>query len=326
MIVPQYWAEGRVQHRQGKRQVTVRRFGWSDESQEEAQRNADQRAQEALNLVLSGEKLARREPRIPYNGAAGVPIREEIVARHGQTIITRNAYGARCLNTPDVLFADIDFPVPQDIARAATTALVLLLLLGLVLWLLGYPIAGAISFVLGVAIEIVSATLANMRKRRAPKPDPEGDARVRISQFVSLHPDWNLRVYRTPAGMRVLATHRRFQPDDPAVVDCFNDLDADPVYVRMCLNQRCFRARVSPKPWRIGITDHLRPRPGVWPVSAYGMPLRTAWISEYEDAAQSFSACRFVESVGSGIVDPEARRVMELHDELCRAQSQLPMA
>ena len=30
MIVPQYWAEARTRHRDRNRQVTVRRFGWSD--------------------------------------------------------------------------------------------------------------------------------------------------------------------------------------------------------------------------------------------------------------------------------------------------------
>jgi hypothetical protein len=154
----------------------------------------------------------------------------------------------------------------------------------------------------------------------------EGLATARIRRFLASHPDWNLRLYRTPAGMRVLATQRLFQPDEPAVAECFRALGSDPIFARMCLNQRCFRARVSPKPWRIGIAGHMRPRPGVWPVSEYGRPLRAAWISTYEAAAQSFSACRFVESIGSGIVDPEVRRVMELHDELCRAQSQLPIA
>ena len=43
MIVPQFWAEGRLQHRAKGRQVTVRRFGWSDVSQDEAQANADAR-------------------------------------------------------------------------------------------------------------------------------------------------------------------------------------------------------------------------------------------------------------------------------------------
>src|SRR4051794_33545978 len=109
MIVPQYWAESRVQYRQEGLQITIRRFGWSDTSQVEAQGNAEARAGEALQRLLSGEKLPRREPKVPYNGAQGVPIREEIVERHGETIITRNSYGARCLNSPNVFFADIDF-------------------------------------------------------------------------------------------------------------------------------------------------------------------------------------------------------------------------
>ncbi len=41
MIVPQYWAEGRVRQKTPERQVTVRRFGWSDGSQQEAQAMAD---------------------------------------------------------------------------------------------------------------------------------------------------------------------------------------------------------------------------------------------------------------------------------------------
>src|SRR5262245_4963295 len=108
MIVPTFWAEGRIQHRHAGRQVTVRRFGWSDESQAEAQANADSRAREALDRILTGEKLPRREPKVAYNGAQGVPIREEIVARHREIVLTRNSYGALCLNTPNVLFADVD--------------------------------------------------------------------------------------------------------------------------------------------------------------------------------------------------------------------------
>src|SRR5262245_45571689 len=99
MIVPQFWAEARIQQRVEKRQVTVRRFGWSDESQADAQINADARAREALARILAGESLPRRERKRPYNGAQGVPIREEIVDRHGDVVLTRNSYGALCLNT-----------------------------------------------------------------------------------------------------------------------------------------------------------------------------------------------------------------------------------
>src|SRR3954447_10800391 len=110
MIVPQFWAEGRAHARRDGPAVTVRRFGWSDASPADAQANADARAAEALERILSGEPLGRWERKVPYNGADGLPIREEIVARHGDTIITRNSYGARCLNSPNVLFADVDFP------------------------------------------------------------------------------------------------------------------------------------------------------------------------------------------------------------------------
>ena len=109
MIVPQYWAEGRIQHKKAGKQVTMRRFGWSDESEEAAQEMADARTEEALQKFLSGEKLEKYEPKIAYNGADGVPIREEIVDRLGENILTRNSYGALCINSPDVFFIDVDF-------------------------------------------------------------------------------------------------------------------------------------------------------------------------------------------------------------------------
>lgn len=102
MIVPAFWAEARAQRREQNRQVTVRRFGWSDESLTAAQAHAETRAAEALLRIWSGDKkLLRREPKIAYNGAHGVPIREEIIARQGDAIVTRNGYGAHCLNTPN---------------------------------------------------------------------------------------------------------------------------------------------------------------------------------------------------------------------------------
>lgn len=277
MIVPQFWAEARAQHRQGNRRITVRRFGWSDAGEAEAQVHAEERAQAALQRLIAGENLPRREPRLPYNGADGVPIREEIVERHGDTLVTRNGYGARCLNTPDVAFIDIDFGKDFFLWR----------------WIAG---------------------------------SAETRARRRIDRFLAAHPDWGVRLYRTPAGFRVLVTHRTFSPDDPAMTECFRALGVDPVYARMCLNQKCFRARVSAKPWRIGIGQHLRPRPGTWPVAPERLPQRRAWVERYENAARSFAACRWVETLGNGSVHPDARRVQELHDRLSGANTTLPLA
>jgi hypothetical protein len=126
--------------------------------------------------------------------------------------------------------------------------------------------------------------------------------------------------------MRVLAMHRTFDPAEPAVAECFNALGADPLYVAMCLNQKCFRARVSAKPWRIGVAGHIRPRPGVWPVAPERLPERTAWVQAYEAVAKGFAACKLIGTAGHGAVDSAVAPVQALHDDLCQATSALPAA
>ena len=324
MIVPQFWAEGRLQHRERGRQITVRRFGWSDSSQAEAQAHADARAQEALDRLIAGEDLVRREARRAYNGAEGVPIREEIVSRHGDTIITRNTYGARCLNTPDVLFVDIDL-VDRPGATASLEYIAPLFAAAAAAWAIHRR-----WFIVAVGIAALFAVymIRSIRQRRQTGGgvNAEAAARGRVAKFVAQHPEWRFRLYKTPAGLRALAMHRTFQADEPAVAECFAALGADPVYARMCLNQRCFRARVSAKPWRIGLQDPLRPRTGAWPVSPELQPVRAQWIEVYERAARNHSSCRFLESIGNGNEHPSARAVQALHDELCRANTPLPSA
>ena len=99
MIVPQYWAEARVQHKT--------HAGRSPSDASAGRTKARPRpnhtptvAQPKPRRVLAGEKLFRVDLKRAYNGAQGLPIREEILSRHGETIIMRNSYGARCLNTP----------------------------------------------------------------------------------------------------------------------------------------------------------------------------------------------------------------------------------
>jgi hypothetical protein len=318
MIVPTHWAEARRQHKEPGRQVTVRRFGWSDASQADAQAMADQRAAEALARVLSGEKLPRREPKVPYNGADGLPIREEVVSRHGEAVVTRNSYGARCLNTPDVLIADVDFPAALN--PVAMLVAVLLMTGGAVCWLYLAP-----SFWQGMILLTLTIPLVHLLDRwfarllSLSRPPVERRAMARLSAFAEANRSWNLRVYRTPAGLRAIATHDRFDPAGEEAAAFFLAIGADPTYARMCRLQRCFRARVSAKPWRAGIESHIRPRPGVWPVADQWAETRRAWVDAYEAKAAGFAACRFVEEIGSGRVEPAARRVVDLHDKMSHA-------
>lgn len=333
MIIPDFWAEARVQYRRKGKQITIRRFGWSDASQEDAQHNAQVRADEALARAVSGEPLPRRERKVPYAGADGLPIREEVVARVDDAVITRNSYGARCLNTPGVLFADIDFPDTPSARMVGITALFLLALGAGAVYLFAAEDASASTLWLAGATGamltmLLASTIADLVRRMVVRAQggPEVRARGNVLRFMRTRPDWSVHVYRTPAGLRLLATHRLFDPREAEVAACFKELRTDPVYVAMCLNQHCFRARVSAKPWRIGIKDRLTPRRGVWPVSPERLPQRRAWLEHYDRAAAGFAACRFVESLGSGVSAPAARAVQQLHDELCQARSDLPIA
>jgi hypothetical protein len=266
MIVPDYWAEARRQHKAAGKQVTVRRFGWSTTSELDAMANAQARADEALSRLVAGEKIDKREPKVPYNGAFGVPIREEVLARHGEQVITRNSYGAHCLNSPNALFADIDFE-PEQSAKRTSLAFALLSVVAIAIGL----VFKNWSITLGALFVslFVAAPLARQFERRqvAARGGVENIARAKIVAFVSRNPLWNLRLYRTPAGYRILATHQSFEADSSEAQHFFKEVSADPIYVQMCINQRCFRARLTAKPWRIGVSTHMRPRPGVPPMS-----------------------------------------------------------
>jgi hypothetical protein len=325
MIVPQYWAEARHRERVGGKQTTIRRFGWSDDSVEAAKAHAELRLREALEQHRAGTLRYRREAKVAYNGADGLPIREEILARQGETIITRNGYGAQCLNTPNVLFLDLDFPEPHPVLPCLATLVLFAAMGGIVYglvnqyWLVAGISAGVLAFNF-LALELIRRGLNRSVRRQEPK------IRERIAAFLDSRPEWRLRVYRTPNGFRLLAMHRTFEPRSPDVEEAFRELGVDPVYAIMCHNQNCFRARVSPKPWRMGMEERFRPRPGVWPVKEEWLPGRAAWVARYEELAKDYSACRFEEELGTGSIHPAAAAVRDLHDRLANATTDLLMA
>lgn len=325
MIIPRFWAEARIQERSGDRQITVRRFGWSDADQEEAQSHAQSRAREAFDRAAAGGEILRREPRAAYNGADGVPIREEILSRHGNTVITRNGYGAQCLNTPDVFFADIDFAAAMPLRGCFVVTLLMVAGAAVLGWAKGSAQLaaglGLLSLIAGpVLIWLLQKTTVRLQGGL------ESMAVKRVHRFAAAHPDWRIRLYRTPAGLRVLAVHRTFDPASEEVAATFAAMGTDDVYARMCLRQRCFRARVTPKPWRAGMSGRARIPGGIWPVNPEFEPQRADWVAEYDALSEGYAACRFLEEIGGAPAHPAALAVQDLHDSLCRAASGLPLA
>lgn len=325
MIVPLYWAQAERQIVQENRRLKIRRFGWSDESEIAAQQHADDRLDDAIANITAGEETLLREPKVAYNGADGLPIREQIISRHEDTVVTRNGYGALCLNTPNVLFADVDAAVRSSCSIYFYS---LFLYAGAYIFV-AREFAEARSiwlFLLGAIffVTIVGSGWHWAADRLAGTP--KDAARLRIEKFAKRSPNWGLRLYETPLGWRVLVTHTTFAPRSEEVSKFFDEIGTDRVYARMCFNQNCFRARVSPKPWRIGIDDRLRQRSGVWPVPAERLADRERWVREYNAKAAHFAACRLEGSFGNPRICREAAAIIRVHDGLSGAASGNPIA
>lgn len=324
MIVPEFWSEAKSTISDHGKQRTIMRFGWSDVSESDAHKNAEQRVSDAVAQHRAGDSVRARDHKVPYNGAEGLPIREEIVERHGEAVITRNSYGALCLNTPDVVFADIDVE--------GSSSLWIMWLVILVFFAAGLFAARYYDtwWIVVVAVVIGSALSGPVAKRvsqiiAAFKPDPFDSARAKVESFATENPDWLLRLYRTPNGFRVLVMHRRFNPTEEPAFEFMDRLGSDPLYVLMCRNQKCFRARISPKPWRIDV-DHIKPQPGVWPIKQERMAARREWIRHYEHKARKFASCRYEATLGRGRTDRKCDAIRAIHDNYCQADRDLEIA
>jgi hypothetical protein len=325
MLIPYYWAESRIQSKSQGKQVTVKRWGWSDISQEDAQAHAEKRTAEALERIRNGETLRRRDKLEVYGTEDGMPIREEVVTRHGNIAITRNSYGALCLNTPNVFFADVDAAWEGELNVPLRGCLFILLgsiVLGI--WLKSVPI-GLVCFSVILWLTFLITGWINRLRRPAGEAKAKADNLAAIRHFSATHPQWHLRVYETPAGYRIMAMHDVFDPQGPVAKDALEALNSDKRFARMCALQSCFRARVSPKFWRIGYKPKEALPKSKWPYPPEQVQRRRAWVAGYEQLAPHFASCRFLERLGSHEVHPEAQMVRALHDELCQSDSTLPL-
>ncbi len=370
MLVAKYWAEARLQHKfsarkQKNSQITIRRLGWSNESQQAAEAIAQQRAKEAMQQAIQDPEAsslqARRENAGEgYNGADGLPIREEIVEENNKSVITRNSYGALCLNTPDVMFIDIDDNYQLDILGkiGSPTKIKAWMVLAILIWMIfiykivndfvypgtdcyGLPketsliwsfimIMGSVfiamffsAVILFFLSSLFFSTIESIyRIQHSPLK--------RIESFARKHPQWIMNLYRTKAGYRLLVLHQKFDPTDELLWKSLHKLGVDPLYSRMCRLQKCFRARLTPKPWRIGIQNPIAKGRRAWHARYAQMLERIQWVADYQKLSCFYASCHLVKQYSPDLVqphlDPEIEAVLLLHDKLTQAHSDLPLA
>ena len=73
-----------------------------------------------------------------------------------------------------------------------------------------------------------------------------------VWEFARRHPDLGVRVYRTAAGLRVPVTGAAAPPASDRARALLTELGSDPLYVELCSTHDSYRARLTPKPFRIG--------------------------------------------------------------------------
>ncbi len=294
MKLPSYWAK--ANHKEADQHganVAVTVWRWSDTSQRDAYESALAAARRVVQRLIQGETLDTY-----WYGQR--PLREEILQsisdRQGQPSIavTRNAYGSLVLNTAKVMFIDLDFP---HISLAARLRSFFRRMLG--------------------------------AKEKPPGEQREAEMMDRIESFSNAHSAWGMRLYRTRAGLRVLVTHALFDPVADSTYEILQSLGADPLYVRLCRAQECFRARLTPKPWRCGHEANSIP----WPRETEDAEAAfRRWRGTYDEFQAGYATCRFVSVFGPTAIsaDEETRAavetVIEIHDHVTRCHEKLPLA
>lgn len=270
---------------------------WSDTSLNEAKTLAKQAAERIARRIRQGEPFPER-----YSYGER-PLREEVLLeekdREGNYlyVLTRNLYGSIVLNTAHTMFIDV------DLESSAPTNL---------------------SFFEWLKLLFGKRDLrAEAEEERKAKLEAEKIAMARLEEWLTVRSDWGVRVYRTKAGLRYLVTHASFEPGGKEAEEIMIFLNCDVQYRKLCKIQESFRARLTPKPWRCGC---VRP-PASFPYqSGTEIQQMNEWIRNYERRSLEWGTCRFVKQLGNPALDKYTSTVVKLHDQMTRAEEELPLA
>jgi hypothetical protein len=163
-----------------------------------------------------------------------------------------------------------------------------------------------------------------------PKPKPPPDqsgprnaALARVEEWTRNNYQWGWRVYQTRSGLRLMATQGTVEADSKTTDDIFEALGADPLYRKLCKTQKCFRARLTPKPWRC---DTGNP-PNRWPwLTPKAEQKFQKWLGRYETDCEEWATCKLLRQIGNTTVHPDVQTIINLHDKATRVGSNLELA
>ncbi len=284
MKIPPFWSKVKYEHvAQNGKKYWFFANGWSFESLSSAKEDALKRAKRNMQIFFSGEQRARGGYYLDR------PIREEIIdeliiAGEQVAVITRNGYGAAVLNAAKTMFVDIDFTQKP---------------------------------------KKPTGFLAALFGRNSSEESNEEEQLDNVAQWANLNPNHSFRLYKTAAGLRLLFTGKTYDPASDEVKIIMQSLAADPLYMQLCKSQECFRARLTPKPWRINYWTPPNKFPFLRP--QYEEQNRK-WEKKYAEKIEKYQTAKFIQEFGQPDYTQQAKAIVAYHDELCRVNDKKPLA
>ncbi len=255
---------------------TVTARGWSNTSQDDAARNAHDRLRRILDWLHNPDGDLDRYQYVMDNAICEQVIdRIESIDGNEIAVISRNAYGSLVLNVTCVMIVDID--IESTIKQP-----------------------GMIARLFGAKTKSIDAVLASKLEH--------------VRRWQNQHPDYAFRLYRTAAGLRAIVSNRIFESIDDSTLQTMTELDSDPLYRDLCKSQKCFRARLTPKPWRVGWKPPVERFPFA---SEQRERTFNQWYETYCQRAKNWAVCEFQEWIGPTQPHPIAQQIIDLHDSFC---------
>ncbi len=346
---PQHWVrvDGHSPHL-GRRGGPISVWGWSSESDADAERVGRERLAETLARIEREGRLPSGHgyyPRTPLRE----PVLEEVAGASGHRVgvVTRNRMGCEVLCTDALLVADVDVPELEERTPVRTPRRRSAVRPGggvggfLRRLVLGRPDPAPATAGAQDAAGLDAPPDAGAPGSGYTAYPDDADAGTRVSatgprgpsvaeclaaepawEFARRHPDLGVRVYRTAAGLRVVVTGAGVPPSSPRAREILTELRSDPLYVELCATHDSYRARLTPKPFRTG-TDALPVR---WPCADDEEERRyLRWVDDYDARAAEYAVCRLVSASGP-VPGEDEQRLVTLHDERTRVAEHLPLA
>ena len=306
MNIPKYWEKKEVTFDIDGREAICNIWGHSDGDPEAARQMIEEK------IPQVEEAIRRRWDDEDGKYAGGYKgdyytvdfIREHRLEEISQdseeiAVITRNSYGSKIINCPEVMFVDID---TEEEA-----------------WDDWGHNSGCLGLFLGSSPKEPAEP--------APRPEPSQaklDALARVQSYVDSNSGTGFRIYETTRGLRLIATDQLYEPASDDAMAVMKTLHSDELYMRLCRVQKCFRARLTPKPWRVGVPSP--PFQRAWGGPGQPNPGYDSWLENYENMSKSYQTCHFMEKIGLEAPDPAIKEVVRVHDEACGADGDRPLA